>query len=418
VDQLTPGRPIPEGELAEFLIEALQGFGRHGEHVLVVVPDDTRTVPMRLVFDVLSQHVAPRVRRVTLLVALGSHPAMTEAQLVAHLGEHWQQVGIDVVQHEWQNAGVLCLVGTIGAAQLETLSEGWLSEAVPVRIHRLALEADRILVVNPVFPHEVVGFSGGHKYFFPGISGPEILDVSHWLAALITNPKINGHKDTPTRRLIEQAASYVPTERTGLSIVMHRHKVVGAFVGEVHDAWSQAVGLSAEVNIKWVDRSFQTVVSVAPPMYRDLWTAGKCMYKLESVVADEGMLIILAPSLKQISPTHERWIRLVGYHVRDYFLADRVRFTDVPRAVLAHSTHVKGVGTYRNGVEHPRIHVQLATGIPKSTCQAINLGYHDPQAVESIQQAAREDEHTLLVPNAGEMLFRLSDNSVPDIDGL
>jgi len=417
--QLAPGRRIDIEQLRAFLADGLADFGRSGENVLAVVPDDTRTVPMDVIFDALCAEVAPRVERLTVLVALGTHPPMTADALSAHLGAGWSERGnVRVVQHDWQDPEALRLVEAVSASEMGEISGGLLVEDVPVRIHRLALESDRILIVNPVFPHEVVGFSGGHKYFFPGIAGAEILDASHWLGALITNPKVNGHKQTPVRALIERAASAIPTPRSGLSLVMRGHDPVGLFLGDVREAWSAAADLSATTNIVWKDRAFHTVLSIAPPMYRELWTAGKCMYKLEPVVADGGRLIIYAPHLGEISPTHGESIHRVGYHTRDVFLTDADRYRDVPRAVLAHSTHVKGIGTYVDGVERPRIDVVLATAIPESVCAEINLGYADPASIVAADYADREDEGILVVPNAGEMLYRLADGRVPDIDRL
>ncbi len=405
---LTPETALTRDELNQFLSESLADFGEPSEHVLVVIPDDTRTIPMPEVYAGICRELAPRVKRLTFLIALGTHPAMTDAELDRHLGPGWRRPDVFVAQHDWQSPDGLVNLGTIAASELEELSSGLLSEAVPVTINRLATEADRILIVNPVFPHEVVGFSGGHKYFFPGISGEEILDTSHWLGALITNPEVNGRKDTPVRALIERAADLVPTPRQGLAFVMRGHDAIGAFFGDVRDAWSAAADLSAETNIIWKDQLFHTVLSIAPPMYRELWTAGKCMYKLEPVIADGGKVIIYAPHLHEIAPTHEHWIRQVGYHTRDYFLQQSERFADVPRAILAHSTHVKGTGSYVDGVEIPRIDVVLATGIPKDVCDLINLGYQDPATIDIRAFENLEDEGILVVPNAGETLFRLS----------
>jgi len=405
---LNPGRAIGAVELSDFMTSSLSGFGGTDGHVLVVIPDDTRTIPMPDVYSTICSELVRRVKRLTFLIALGTHPQMTDAELDKYLGPNWRRPDVFVHQHDWQNPDGLANVGTIAASEIEELSGDLLSEAIPVTINRLALEADRILIVNPVFPHEVVGFSGGHKYFFPGISGEEILDTSHWLGALITNPDINGHKDTPVRALIERAADMVPTLRQGLAFVMKGHEPVGAFFGEVGEAWSAAADLSAQTNIVWKDRSFHTVISIAPSMYRELWTAGKCMYKLESVISDGGKVIIYAPHLHEIAPTHERWIRHVGYHTRDYFLKQWDRFADVPRAILAHSTHVKGVGSYADGVEIPRVNVVLATGIRKDVCREINLGYTDPDKLVIADLENREDEGILVVHNAGEMLYRLS----------
>ncbi|MBE0636879.1 DUF2088 domain-containing protein [Candidatus Bipolaricaulota bacterium] len=405
---LTPARAVTSDELNQFLAESLADFGQPSEHVLVIIPDDTRTIPMPEVYAGICSELAPRVKRLTFLIALGTHPTMTDAELDRHLGDGWRRSDVFVHQHDWQNPDELVNLGTIAASEIEELSSGLLSEVVPVVINRLATEADRILIVNPVFPHEVVGFSGGHKYFFPGISGEEILDTSHWLGALLTNPEINGNKDTPVRELIERAADLVSTPRQGLAFVMRGHEAIGVFFGEVRDAWSAAADLSAKTNIIWKDRLFHTVLSIAPSMYRELWTAGKCMYKLEPVIADGGKLIIYAPHIQEIAPTHEHWIRQVGYHTRDYFLKQPERFADIPRAILAHSTHVKGTGSYVDGVEHPRVDVILATGIPEDTCDLINLGYRDPFTLDIHAFENREQESILVVPNAGEMLFRMS----------
>jgi hypothetical protein len=50
---------------------------------------------------------------------------------------------------------------------------------------------------------------------------------------------------------------------------------------------------------------------------------------------------------------------------------------------------------------------ELATGIPESLCKKINLGYRDPKTIRVEDFANREDEGVLLVPKAGEMLYRL-----------
>jgi nickel-dependent lactate racemase len=385
----------------------------------VIVPDDTRTLPMPEIFAVLVEELAPEVKELAFLVALGTHPPMTEAQLDAHFGPTWRErPGVKIFQHRWDDPTALVKVGEIAPDEMEEISRGLLRVGVDVEINRLVLEYDRVFIVNPVFPHEVIGFSGGHKYFFPGVSGPRMLHVSHWLGALITNPKINGHKLTPVREMVERAASFVPTPRLGLSLVLRGHDLVGIFLGEVVEAWEAAADLSAQVNIVWVERPYDLVISVAPPMYRELWTAGKCMYKLEPVVADGGTLIIYAPHIREISPTHGRWLLEVGYHVRDYFLAQWEAFERYPWAVLAHSTHVKGIGTFRDGVERPRIEVVLATGLPEGVCRKINLGYRDPGSVDPEGYIGREEEGILVVPRAGESLYRLADGTVPDIDKL
>ncbi|NLE57925.1 MAG: DUF2088 domain-containing protein, partial [Planctomycetes bacterium] len=267
------------------------------------------------------------------------------------------------------------------------------------------------LICGPIFPHEVVGFSGGHKYLFPGIAAPQIINFTHWLGALITNPVINGTRNTPVRAAIEAAADMVPVERSLIGYVVEGHEARGAFAGPVREAWQAATELSEQLQIVYQEKPYHTVLSCAPRMYDDIWTAGKCMYKLEPVVADGGTLIIYAPHIDEVSYSHGRVLDQVGYHVRDYFVKQWDRFKDFPWGVLAHSTHVKGVGRYEGGKESPRVNVVLATRIPEERCRRINLGYMDPDSINPADYAGREDEGVLYLPKAGEILYRLRDMS-------
>ena len=74
----------------------------------------------------------------------------------------------------------------------------------------------------------------------------------------------------------------------------------------------------------------------------------------------------------------------------------------------AFSTHVRGIGTFEDGVEKCRVQVTLATGIPEDVCEKINLGYRDPATIDVEDFANREDEGMLLVRKAGEMLYHFA----------
>ncbi|HEX4073385.1 MAG TPA: lactate racemase domain-containing protein [Planctomycetaceae bacterium] len=383
-----------------------------GKQVLVLVPDLTRTAPLPLLLDALWDRLSAVVRRLDVLVALGTHPPLSEAQIGRLLGIEGERRAkfsrVRVFNHDWNNDAALVTLGTLSSAETRELSRGLLSLEVPVRINARVRDYDVLLVLGPVFPHEVVGFSGGNKYFFPGVSGPELLNFFHWLGALITNEKIIGVAETPVRRVVDRAATLIPVERRCVAFVVAPDASLhGLFYGTPEAAWREAAALSSRVHIRRVPRPFRQVLSCAPAMYDELWVAGKCMYKLEPVVADGGELIIYAPHLKEISVTHGKRIEAIGYHVRDYFTKQWDRFKDVPWGVLAHSTHVRGTGTYADGVERPRVQVTLATSIPRAVCERINLGYRDPASIDIESFARREDDGVLLVRKSGEMLYRL-----------
>jgi nickel-dependent lactate racemase len=407
---------LSETEARELMVEALEQAELTGKRVLVLIPDGTRTAPIPLMFRLFNDLLAKRVAALDYLVALGTHQPMSEAALSQLVGQPVVE-GVaagdtHIFNHRWDQPETFVTLGSIPAARIEEISQGMLSMDVPVRLNRLILEYDYIFICGPTFPHEVVGFSGGNKYFFPGISGPEVINFSHWLGALITSYKIIGTPYTPVRTVIDQAASFIDRPQLCFSMVVktdasHSPQLAGLYIGQPQEAYAAAADLSSRVHIAWVDQPFKRVLSVMPHMYDDLWTAAKGMYKMEPAIANGGEVIIYAPHIDEISYTHGHVIDQVGYHVRDYFVKQWGRFKGFPWGVLAHSTHLRGIGTFENGVEQPRIRVTLATRISRERCEQVNLGYEDPDSIDPDAWRGREEEGILLVPKAGEMLYRV-----------
>lgn len=391
-----------------------------GKKILLIVPDNTRSGPVGDVFKAIFDCISSKVKSLDILVALGTHQPISEEQICARLGltvdEHkGKYKPVRFFNHEWEKPETFQAIGTIEASEIEKLTEGLFSEQVKVAVNKLIFDYDEFFILGPVFPHEVVGFSGGHKYIFPGIAGAEIINFFHWLGAVITNPVINGSKWTATRAVVEKAASFVKVPHELFAIVAVHNELKGIFIGDCKDAWEKAADLSAKVHIVYKDKPFKTILGIAPKMYDDIWTAGKVAYKLEPVVADGGTLIIYAPHITEISLTHGAVIGQLGYHTRDYFLKQWDKFKDSPGGAMAHCTHVKGIGTYKDGTEKPRMNVVLATKISRETCRKVNLGYMDPEQIDIDNYEGKEDKGILVVHNAGETLYRLSDGTVPRI---
>jgi nickel-dependent lactate racemase len=298
----------------------------------------------------------------------------------------------------------------LSQAQIQAMAgEMWhpsLGGDVPIRVNKKALEYDHLLILGPTFPHEVVGFSGGAKYLFPGISGAEMINVTHWLGALITILNTIGIKDTPMRSMIHTAAACISTPITLISLVVVGEHLAGVFIGNHLEAWHAAADLSTERHIRWCDRPYQRVLSVCPPMYDELWTGAKAMYKVEPALADGGEVVIYAPHLQTVSHVHGRYIYEIGYHVRDYFLKQWERFQHIPTGVLAHSTHLRGSGKFENGIETARIRVTLASQISPQDCRRLALGYMNPAEIRPAEWQNQEEAGILYVPKAGEILYR------------
>jgi lactate racemase len=407
---------LTESDARQLVAQGFDSVPVDGKRVLVIIPDGTRTAPIPLLFRLLNEQIGKRVAQLDFLIALGTHQPMSDSAIAKLVGVSMADRAskyptVRVFNHAWDRPEALQTIGTITRSELETLTGGLLAQDVPVRLNKLVNDYDHIVICGPVFPHEVVGFSGGAKYLFPGIAGAEIIDFTHWLAALTTNRKTIGVKETAVRRVIHRAAEFVTKPITCISMVMQAQEFHGLYIGSYIESWSAAADLSAQLNIIWVDKPFQRVLSMPAPMYDEMWTAGKAMYKTEPAIADGGEVIIYAPNLKEISVTHGKLIEQVGYHVLEYFTKQVDRFKDVPGTIKAHSTHVKGTGSFdpRTGIEIPRIQVTLATSIPKDLCRRINQGYADYRAINPQEWEGREAEGILVVHHAGEMLYRVKE---------
>jgi nickel-dependent lactate racemase len=405
-------RVLSRDEVRQIVAQAAAGLNLTGKRVLTIIPDGTRTMPMPLMFQLLQEEIGTQAAACDYLIALGTHSLMSEAQLTRLLGcpvVNGTCGNARVFNHRWDLPGTFVDLGTIRADKVAEASGGLLSEPILVKINRLLFDYDQVLICGPVFPHEVVGFSGGNKYLFPGVSSGEIINQTHWLGALLGSYNLIGTHHTPVRALIDQAAEKITVPVACFALVLRKQEIAGIYFGAAREAWKAAAALSAQEHVRWEERPFRRVLSLLPEMYDDIWTGAKGMYKLEPAIANGGEVIIYAPHITEFSYTHGAFLDRIGYHCRDYFLQQWDRFVDVPRGVIAHSTHLIGQGTYDapTGVESLRIKVTLATSIPEVRCRRLNLNYIDPKSIRFEDWQGRESEGVKLIPHAGETLYRL-----------
>ena len=410
----TPGSQLSERQTLEALHKGLDRQFANCK-VLVLIPDHTRSLPLPFLFRALVD-ILNDTRQLDFMVALGTHLPLSNESLNQLVGitteerrDKYPKIGL--VNHAWDDPSALVSIGSIEKDQIKQIAgQRWhssLPDQVAVRLNKAVMDYDHILILGPTFPHEVVGFSGGAKYLFPGISGAEMINATHWLGALAGVVGTIGIKETPVRTMIHAASEKLATPVLLIALSVEGQELSGLFIGDYLSAWSAAADLSAQRHIQWSDRSYQRVLSCAPKMYDELWTGAKAMYKLEPAVAVGGEVVIYAPHLDVVSHVHGKFIYEVGYHILPYFLQEWERFKHIPLGVLAHSTHLRGSGVMENGCEKPNVKVTLASRISPADCSKLNLGYLDPNSIIIDDWKGREDEGILYVPKAGEILYRL-----------
>lgn len=414
VGQGSAGASLSPADLQVIMAQALSGVPR-GARVLAIVPDRTRDDNTHLLMPLASQILATKsIARFDALVAQGTHPPMTDAQKREKIGYGPGPIpGLDrLFDHQWDRADQLVTLGELSADRVRTLTGGLISESVPVKLNSLLAPGvyDLVLVFGATMPHEVAGFAGGAKYFFPGVAGPELTHMTHWLGALATIEQVIGRIDTPTRRMIEAAAALVPSPVISFTSVVTRDAGIvrtrALFAGTIVEAFRRAAEVSRQVHIKYTGRKYKRVVALLDKHYDDLWVGGKASYKLGAVIETGGELIIYAPHLSQISATHGRLIEKYGYAPLEQ-VREMVEWSDELRAnlcVAAHLAHVSyGSALDADGRVVPRYRITLASAVPEEACRRVNLGYLDYRTFDRASYAA--DPDTFVVEDAGRDLY-------------
>lgn len=395
----------------EIIRDALRVIER-GERVLAIIPDKTRDDNTDLLFPIANQFLTERgVACFDALVAQGTHPPMTEAQKRSKIGD--ENFAGRIFDHRWDNAEEIVTLGELSAETVSLLTGGLIDYAVPVTINRLLAAGvyDTVLVFGATVPHEVAGFAGGAKYFFPGVAGPELTHTTHWLGALAGIENTIGQVETPTRKLIEAASELVPARIISLNTVVSRGddgKLItyALFTGDIKDAFRRAAAVSREVHIRYTGRKYKRVIALLDPHYDELWVGGKASYKLGAVVEDGGELIIFAPHLNKLSATHGALIEKYGYapleSVRDMLgVSQELRENLCIAAHLAHVAYAGRVDSDGNIV--PRYRITMASGLDEQTCKRVNLGYLNYRTFNY----ETTDPDTLVVANAGRDLYKV-----------
>lgn len=406
-------------DLRAIVEEALDEV-RPGERILAIIPDRTRDDNTELLFPMAAQFLARRnVLQFDALVAQGTHGPMTEAQKLAKIGGRASELpGLgSIFDHRWNNSDELVTLGRLSSTRVSELSDGLIDEPVDVRLNALLAPGlyDTVLVFGATMPHEVAGFAGGAKYFFPGVAGPELTHMTHWLGALATIERVIGRVETPTRRMIEAAAAFVPAEVISFTSVNTRDvdglKTHALFAGDIKETFRAAAAVSAEVHTKYTGRKYARVLALLDEHYDELWVGGKASYKLGSVIEEVGELIIYAPHLNNISATHGKLIEKYGYAPLET-VREMVEYSDELRAnlcVAAHLAHVSyGSSLNHMGQVTPRYRITLASAVSEEVCRRVNLGFLNWRNLRL--EDYESDPNTLIVENAGRDLYLVEPN--------
>jgi lactate racemase len=416
------GNGAPKADLtaADFrsIIEQALSKVASGAKVLAIISDKTRDDNTPELFPVAAKILAEKsISKLDALVAQGTHSPMTEAGKLAKIGaKSLAEIPNlhNIFDHEWSNPEKLTTIGELSAGKVREVTNNLFNKPISLTINKLLAPGnyDTILIFGATVPHEVAGFAGGAKYFFPGVAGAELTHATHWLAALATIENIIGRIETPTRHLIEAAADFIAAEVISLTSVVsrtdeNRLRTHALFAGDYRLALRKAAEVSRQIHIKYTGRKYRRVIALLDEHYEELWLGGKASYRLGGIIEAGGELIIYAPHLTCISETHGEFIEKFGGYAPLETVKELVAQSGELQAnlcVAAHLTQVAYAGRkLENGETVPRYKITLASQVDAETCRRVNLNFMDYQTFQLSDYA--NDPDTLIVERAGRDLY-------------
>ena len=413
---------LTDEQLEEIVKESLKDFSSV-KKILLIHPDYTRTDFTDKLIPLIYKELKNKgMNQIDSLNAGGTHRAMAEEEIRSKLGLPSEINFDNYYNHEYSCFQKLVTVGEIPASFVAEKTRGELSQSIPVVVNRLITrDYDLIIALSGTLPHESAGYAGGLKVFFPGISGPGVIDLLHWAAVLIGIPQIIGTVDNPARDVINQGSSYIfdqikpPTISFNMVFEEKEHQVIpkSLFVGAGFDgfieAYKQASRASSQLHVIYLDEPLKAAVQVIDKSYDEIWTAGKGSYKLQSpgVMAPGGEIIIYAPHINcfHSRPEMDFALRQIGYHCKDYVKKYLELNPEFSKNIAAHVINVRGAGSFdvNSGEEKFDFKVSLATGISKDICESVGLGYRNP---DSIRKEDFMGKAKIWVENGGKYLYK------------
>lgn len=417
----SPDADLSHDELRRFVEDALVSIEPRAK-ILAIVPDKTRDDNTDILFPFAAEFLKNKaVGKLDVLIAQGTHVPMTAAEKQAKIGagdgEKISDLG-RVYDHNWSSRDALVQIGELSVERVKAITNGLYEKPIPLTINKLLAPGnyDFVLIFGATVPHEVAGFAGAAKYFFPGVAGPELTHATHWLGALAGIENTIGRIETPTRHLIEAAADFVDAQVIAFTTVVTRDdedrlRTHGLFAGDFRASLRAGAEISKIVHIKYTGRKYARVIALLDEHYDELWVGGKASYKLGGIIDNGGELIIYAPQMRCISATHGEIIERYGYAAIEKMqeLVAESGELEENLCVAAHLAHVAYAGRQNeHGEIVPRYNITLASQIDEATCRRVNLGYMDFRTFR--REDYENDPDTLIVERAGRDLYLVEPN--------
>jgi nickel-dependent lactate racemase len=363
-------------DLQEGVRRALDQLGAKNK-VLAIPPDFTRFHSFAgTLTNLIYKYYGAKLTDV--LPALGTHTAMTPAQIETMFGD--LPTGLFRV-HDWRND--VMTLGEVPSEYVNRVSEGKVNYAWPAQVNKLLIEGghDLILSIGQVVPHEVIGMANYNKNIFVGTGGAEGINKSHFIGAAFGMERIMGRAINPVRQVLNYASDHFARHlpivymQTVVDKDANGNLVVrGLYIGDDMECFEKAAELSLQVNFEMLEKPLKkVVVYLDPAEFKSTWLGNKSIYRTRMALADDGELLVLAPGLSEFGEDKQidLLIRKYGYLTTEEILDLTNRYNDLQQnlSAAAHLIH---------GSSENRFRITYCPGqLSRSEIESVNYQYAD-----------------------------------------
>ncbi len=391
-----------------------------GQRLLLVIPDPASALPLPAIFEPLFETLRPLVAALDVLAAVGDQPPLSDQQFCRWLGIHEQErmrlfFQTRFFNHDWDRSESLSTWGELSPAEVGSLTGGQLAAAIPIRMNSLLQQYDIVLTIDAVCPQGSGGFTGIQQTMLAGLGGPELISALEWLSMPFRRDSrdADSASDDSVRQLLSAGARWIPPVVWSLACVPHpdsRSEIGSLHFGEPLTTWQAASADAANWHIHTIPAAFERVIALIPERQADLWTAAAFIPLLESLVADGGTLMLVAPHISQLSISHRALFDAISLpgHPQPGFIAGTPQLTW--QALVRHFLRQRLGIVERAGnlQESPRYRLVLATGLPAKVLQKLEVSGENPDDVLAAIASDAQTSPSQIVVQAGEDRYCLA----------
>ena len=294
---------LPVADVRHSVVEALKRpigtpplgrMAKKGDKVIVLVDDLTRPTPQNEVLPTVLEELCSsglRTENIEIMIGLGTHRPMTDEEIVDHLGPEVAE-RFEVSNHDFKDERKLVNLGTTELG-------------IPALVNRNVIDADLVISVGNIVPHNAAGWGGGAKMILPGVCGEESVGMLH-IGAGKVKPigKLVATIDNPMRRDINIIAQKAGLRAIVNTVLNNEDKVVRVLAGDPVQAFREGVGTAREVFCQTIPELADVIIFSTYPADIDYWQAMKALDFAHVGIRRGGTIVLITPCTERISPTH------------------------------------------------------------------------------------------------------------------